>query len=221
MRNTILIIIEMIVCYISLFYLSKKYKLFGVYIYGILNTIAACIASLKSISIMEVSIPIGYSLTTSLVITGNLITENYKKEDLKNYIAVIFLTGIISATFLNLSGLMTSSDFNYYANESYNNIFNYNIRIYVALIISIIMSIIISNKLYTLIRRSQNRVIASNIFSIIISTFIETIIYVTITYLFEFNIIDIVLCIIFRYIIKIIIGIIGTIPLCMIKKYNE
>ena len=218
MRNLLLVCGEILVCYSSMYLLTKKFKHEGINIYAMIATFAACITSLKTISIIEINVPIGFGLTTSLIIGGNLLTENNKKEQLRNYIGIIFLTAIISATILNLSGIVTSSDFNNAANEAYNSIFHYNLRIYIALIISIIAAILVSNKLYNRLRKNSNSLTISNIFVIIIVTFIENVIFALIGYLFELDAITIILLIIFRYIIKAIIGIIGTIPLYIINK---
>ena len=54
-----------------------------------------------------------------------------------------------------------------------------------------------------------------------VTEFFENIIFVIIAYLFEYPGIDIALCIIFRYMIKTIIGIMGTIPLYITGKNNK
>ena len=221
MTNLILIIIEIIICYLLMYIIIKKYDDLGIYIYAVIVTIAACIMTLKKISIFGVNIPTGFGLTTSLIVSSNLITQRKGKEELKKYLAIIFLSGIIGFSFLNLSGLLESSKYNYIANESYNNIFIYSIRIYIALIVSLIFSIWTSNRIFYLIKRIYNKIVISNILSIIIVELIENIIFVLIAYLFEYSYIDIILCIVLRYIIKIIIGIIGTIPLYMLNKYSK
>lgn len=220
MRNILLILGEILICYSSMVLLFKKYKTDGIYIYSIIAIIASCLACLNKISIMEISIPVGFCLTTSLVINGNILIEQNKKEELRNYLGIIFLTAIISVTILNLSGLIINSDFNVYSNESYNSIFSYNIKIYIALIVSIIGATIISSKIYNTLRKKSNKIVVSNIFSIIISTLFENILFILIAYLSDFEILDLIICLIFRYIIKTLIGIIGTIPLCIIGKEN-
>ena len=113
---------------------------------------------------------------------------------------------------------MENSVYNQFANNSYSNIFKYNLRIYIALIISIISSIWISSHIYHLLKKIQNKIIVSNIFSIIIIEVLENIIFCLAAYLFEFKIVDLILCIVFRYMIKTIIGIFGTIPLYISNK---
>ncbi len=220
MINLLLIIIEVFLCYISLIILAKKFKTDGIYIFAIIATIMACLMNLKQITIMNINIPIGFGLTSSILIAGNLLTQIKGKEEIKNYLLLITITGVLSYIFLYLSSIIEISDFNYYANKSYDNIFTYNLKLSLGLIISLIISIMISSNLYYTIKRIQNKIIYSNIFSVIISSFIENIIFIIIIYLFNYSFIDIFLCILLRYIIKTIILIIGTIPIYITNKYN-
>lgn len=220
MRNLLLIIAEMLVCYLLMLILSKKYKTDGLYVYGIIATFTTCIMSLKSIDIMNIPVPIGFASSISIIVAGNLITQKRGPEELKTYLSLILITSLVSCSFLNLSGLMEPSKFNEMANNSFNSIFKYNIRMYLALIFSIIISTYLSSKIYYLIKRLQNKIILSNIFSIIIVEFIDNVIFVLIAYLLSYETIDIILCIVFRYMIKTLIGLLGTIPLYISNKFN-
>lgn len=220
MRNIILILAEVFVSFIILLILSKKYKTDGIYVFGILATLLSCIMGLKKISIMGIIVPLGFGLTMSLILGGNIITQKRGPDAIKTYLILILITFLISCCFITLSVFLEDSNYNYFANKAYNNIFTLNIKYYIGLIISLISSIWISSKLYYLLKRTQNKIILSNIFSIIIVEFIENIIFVIITYIYEYKPIDIALCIVVRYTIKTVIGILGTIPLYIINKYN-
>ncbi len=220
MINTILIFAETILCYIAFVVLYKKYKTDGLYIFAIFATFIACVMNLKTIEIMNIGVPLGFGITTSIVLAGNLITQRQGLEEIKNYILIILITGIVAFGTLNLSGMLNSSEYNYLANKAYDNIFVYNIRMYLALIVSTITSVYLSTNLFYTIKRIKNKIILSNIFSIIITEFFENIIFVLIAYLFEYKGIDIILCIIFRYTIKSVIGMFGTIPLYIANKLN-
>ena len=139
-RNIVLILAEIIISYITLTVLYKKYRTDGVYVYAIIATFIACIMSLKKISIMSISVPIGFGVTTSIIIAGNLITQKRGTEEMKTFLSLILVTALVSCCFLNLSGLMESSEYNIYANKSYDSIFTYNLRIYIALIVSVMAS---------------------------------------------------------------------------------
>ena len=220
MRNIILILLEMIICYISILLLNKKYKTDGLYVYAIIATFLSCIMSLKQIDILSATVPIGFGVTMSLVIAGNIITQKRGPEEIKTYIVLILVTALISCCFLNMSGLMESSDYNKFANKSYDSIFEYNLRVYIANIISIILAVWLNSKLYYELKKIKNKIIISNIFSIVIIELLENIIFVLIAYLFEYEPINIILCIIFRYMIKSVIGIIGTIPIYISNKFK-
>ena len=71
-----------------------------------------------------------------------------------------------------------------------------------------------------IIKKLQNKIVYSNIFSIIIVEFFENILFVAIAFLFEYEVIDLFLCIILRYMIKTLIGLIGTIPLYIANRNN-
>lgn len=221
MINIILIFIEMIICYVLLLLLCKKFKTDGIYVYGIIATFISCIMSLKQIELMGVNVPIGFAVTTSLIIAGNMITQKRGPEELKTYLSLVLVTALISCSFLNLSGIIDSSEYNKLSNISYDNIFKYNLRIYLGLTISIIISIYLSSKLYYLLKRLQNKIILSNIFSIIIIELLENILFVFIAYLFEYEPIDLILCLVIRYMIKTVIGLIGTIPIYIANKYKQ
>ena len=47
MRNLILILSEVLICYIAIIMLNKKYKTDGLYVYAVIATFISCIMSLK------------------------------------------------------------------------------------------------------------------------------------------------------------------------------
>lgn len=220
MKTIILITSEMLICYIGIIYLNKKYKTDGLYVYGIIATIISCIMGLKQIDLFNVAVPLGFGVTTSLIITGNIITQKKGPEALKTYLSLILITALVSCCFLNLSGIIESSEYNPDANKSYDNIFEYNLRVYIGNVVSILASIFLGSKLYYLIKKEMNKIIVSNIFTIIIIELLETILFILIGYLFEYEIMNIFLALIFRYMIKTIIGLIGTIPVYIANKSN-
>ena len=185
MRNVILVILEVIICYTSILLLNKKYKTDGLHVYAIIATFISCIMSLKQIDILSATVPIGFGVTMSLVIAGNIITQKRGPEEIKTYIVLILVTALISCCFLNMSGLMESSDYNKFANKAYDSIFEYNLRVYIANIVSIILAVWLNSKLYYELKKIKNKIIISNIFSVVIIELLENIIFVLIAYLFD------------------------------------
>jgi len=115
---------------------------------------------------------------------------------------------------------MESSNYNYYANKSYDNIFNYNIRMYISLLLSLIPSIWLSSILYYKLKIIQNKIVLNNILTVVIAEFIENIIFILCAYINEYKMIYIILCIIIRYTIKTVIGLIGTGAIYITNKNN-
>ena len=220
MKNLLLVVAEVLICYTTMIILNKKYKTDGLYVYGIIGTFLSCIMSLKKIDVLNVSVPVGFGVVTSIIIAGNIITQKRGPEEIKNYLTLILVTALISCCFLNFSGLMESSDYNLPGNQSYDSIFDYNLRVYIGNIVSILFSVWINSKLYYEIKKIKNKIILSNIFSITITELLGNTLFIFIAYLFEYELLNIVLCIIFRYMFKIAIGIIGTIPIYITNKYN-
>ena len=225
MKNLLLVIAEVVVCYLAIILLNKKYKTDGLYVFAIIATFMSCIMGLKQITILEkIDVPTGLGVTTSLIIAGNIITQKRGPQEVKTYLALILVTALVSCCFLNLSGLMEGSDYNKFANKSYNSIFEYNLRVYLGTIVSIIVGVWLSSKLYYTLKKIKNKIPISNIFTIVITELVETLLFVLIAYLFEPSkseiVFDIIFCIIFRYIIKILIGIFGTIPIYITNKFN-
>ena len=89
MKNILLIVAEVIVCYLSMIILNKKYKTDGLYAFGVIGTFISCIMSLKQIDLMGINVPIGFGVTTSLIIAGNIITQKRGTEEVKTYIGLI------------------------------------------------------------------------------------------------------------------------------------
>lgn len=218
--NLLLVVAEVFICYTIMTILNKKYKTDGLYVYGIIATFISCIMSLKQIDVLNISVPIGFGVVTSILIAGNIITQKRGPEEIKNFLTLILITALISCCFLNFSGLIESSDYNLPGNQSYDSLFDYNLRVYIGNLVSILLSVWINSKLYYEIKKIKNKIILSNIFSITITELLGNTIFMFIGYLFEYELLDIVLCIIFRYMFTITIGIIGTIPIYITNKYN-
>ena len=66
---------------------------------------------------------------------------------------------------------------NLYANKSYDSIFEYNLRVYIANLIALPLSVWLNSKLYYEIKKIKNNIALSNIFSIVIIELLENIIF--------------------------------------------
>ena len=106
MTPLVLSIIEVIICYVAMCILYKRHKLDGIYIYIIIATFISCLMNLKETEIMGINVPIGFGITTSVIISSNLITQKKGLGELKNTLMIIFITMLIGCCFLKLSSLI-------------------------------------------------------------------------------------------------------------------
>ena len=105
--------------------------------------------------------------------------------------------------------------------NTYNNIFDNSLRIIFANIVTILYSLILNNKLYYYLKRMKNNIIISNIFSTIIIQFISSILFGIIAYTFIKEPIDIVKIIMIRYLVSLVVGLVGTIAIITTKYIKE
>lgn len=218
MNSLSLLIIEMIICYITLTIIYKFLKKDGLYIYSIIAIILSTILSLKMITIDNFDIPLGIIPFTTIFIANNILIQKEGPNEAKNLILSILFSEIISFFLLILVSYMNSSNINLFTNASYDNILRSSFRIVFANTVTILYTLIINAKLYYYLKRTQNNIIISNVFSTIIIHFLSAIIFSLIAYVFEKEVIDIIKIIVIRYLISLIIGLIGTIPLLITKR---
>ena len=208
--NYILIFVEMLLSYLILVILHKKYKIDGLYYYIIMATILSNIMLLNTIDILTYPLSVGFGITSSIIIATNILTHKKGPSELSKLIITIIISSIISYSLLTLSSYMEISDTNKYTNIAYSIIFKNNIRMYLANTISLIISVYLSTKLYYIIKKIKNKIWISNILSVIIVEFIEAVIFTLIAYMFSTKVIDLIMISVIRYVIRLLIEVIGT-----------
>jgi len=218
MRNFIVLGIEVLVCFIAIIILYKKYKTDGLISFVMIATIIATFLSRQEIDVLNTEIPLGMGLTMSIIIAANIITQNKGLEEVNNILLLVLVSSLVSCCLLNLSGIINPSTLNEFANKSYDSIFEYNIRIYIANTLSLLVGIFISSRIYYTLKRIKNKIIFSNIFSILIAEFLDNIIFIVLAYLYARDIPQIMFTLVIRYTLKIIIGIIGTATIYITKN---
>lgn len=221
MNSIILLIVEAIICFIFLIFMYKKYKTEGLYIYTIILTILSFFMCLKRIEIYDYDVNLGI-IPFSMVFTSfNIVIQKKGIEDTKNFLLIILSTTIISYIIFLLISTMQSSNINLFTNASYDNIFDYSLRMYFANTATMLYSLLLNNKLYYYLKIMKNNIVISNLFSTIIIQFIASILFGLIAYVFTLELIDIIKIIMIRYLISLIIGITSTIIIYITKYIKE
>lgn len=221
MISVTLLGIELITCIIFILFLYKKYTSLGLYIYTIASMILTCLMSLKTITIYDYDLNLGIIPFVTIFIVSNILIQKKGSEEMKTHLLVILSTTILSFIILLLVSLMASSKIALFTNASYDNIFDNSIRLLFASIVTMLYSLILNNKLYFYLKRMKNNIFISNVFSTIIIQFIASILFGIIAYTFVKDTIDIIKLIMVRYLLSLVIGLIGTIPIYITKYIKE
>mgnify|MGYP004648650297 FL=1 len=221
MISVTLLGIELITCIIFILFLYKKYTSLGLYIYTIASMILTCLMSLKTITIYDYDLNLGIIPFVTIFIVSNILIQKKGPEEMKTHLLVILSTTILSFIILLLVSLMASSKIALFTNASYDNIFDNSIRLLFANIVTMLYSLILNNKLYFYLKRMKNNIFISNVFSTIIIQFIASILFGIIAYTFVKDTIDIIKLIMVRYLLSLVVGLIGTIPIYITKYIKE
>ena len=110
------------------------------------------------------------------------------------------------------------------SNDSYNLLFGYdlsNIRYFVGGLLSIGMIIWMGSNVYDNIRKNKNNIIFNNVGSILVVLFIESIIFVSIAHIGNYTVVELFGMVVIRYLIEVVIGLLGLIPVYLIVKRKD
>ena len=205
-----MLIIELIICLLTIVVLYAKYKIDGLYGYIITATIISNIMSLKTIEVYNFSINLGVIPFLTLFITSNIIVQKKGKEEIKRIILLLLLTSTISYTIFLLICNLDSSKINLFTNKSFDNIFIDSARIYFSNIVTTLYMMFFNSNVYYYLKKQKNKIWISNIFSSIIVQFLATIIFILLAYAITTEMTEIIGKMIARYIISIIVAISAT-----------
>ncbi len=219
--NILLLIIELILCYIMIILLYKKLKIDGMYYYIVLVSILSNLMSLKTIELYEFNINLGLVSFTTIFVTSNIIVQKKGQDEIKKLILTLIPSIIIGYIILYLVSIMKYSEINAFTSASYNNIFLESPRIYFANIVTILYSVFLNSKLYFYLKKEKNHIWLSNIFSSIIIQFIASILFSFLAFAITTEIIEIIKIMIIRYAISLIICFVGTIIIYITNSIKE
>lgn len=221
MNSLSLLIIELIICTVAIIILYKNYHLVGLYAYTIVSIILSCMMSFKMITIYNYDMNLGIIPLVTIFIVSNIIIQKNGPDETKKHLLLTVGILVISYIILLLIKQMSASRIGLFTSASYNNIFDNSLRIIFANAVTILYSLILNNKLYYYLKRMKNSIIISNIFSIIIIQFIASILFGVIAYTFIKEPIDIIKIIMIRYLVSLVVGLVGTIVIITTKYIKE
>lgn len=221
MINVILLIFEVIFSYVFLLHTYKKYKEDGIYIWIIAAFILSSLMCIKHIEINNINMSLGIGISSTIYIANNILIQKKGNEYIKNNMIMLVTFSIIFVCLLILSGGIILSDFNDITSLTYDNILFSSVKYILANIISIIVGLYVNNYIYYQLRKIKNKIWISNIMSALIFTFVEVMIFMLITNFNSSSLYVMMMALVTRYVIKIIILILGTYVIYIANNFRE
>ena len=218
--NLLLILLETILLFVLTYKTYKKYKIAGLYFLVILFISISNIFLIKRFEIFTLKLNVGIILNLMIYIISNIIVQKKGPYAVSNIIMIVFITTLFNYVVLTLSGIINPSSYNNHFNMLYNNIFEFNIRSYLASLTSLLIGLTLSSKLYYSIKKEINKVWISNTLTTIIVQLIEGIVFIFLMYIFELQISEIIFLIISRYIFRLFIGLLSNILQVKLSKLD-
>lgn len=219
--NYVCLLIEIILIFLLMVLFYRFGKKDGLFAYiGFMSAVVGTIM-FKSIDILSFEVDLSIPILMAIFVCSNIIIQRYGIDEINRIIKCFVIPYILTIIILSLSSLMNSSEYNMISNNAFDSLFGYNldnIRLVVSGILSIGFMLWYNAYIYFYIRKSKNKYLFSNIGSMLIIQFIESIIFVLISYVGTFDINMLFGMIVIRYLLKIIIGIIGLLPVSIILK---
>lgn len=221
MPTITLLILELILCLTIQTILYKNYKTLGLYTYVIAASLISSLMSLKTINLFNYDINLGIIPFVTIITSSNILIQKKGPDSTKQLILTLSASFLVSYLILYIIHYMTPSNINLFTNASYDNIFVESPRIYFTCFVATLYSLLLNSKLYYYLKKMKNNILISNLFSSVIIHFIASILFGVIAFIFTKDIIDIIKIIMIRYLLSILISLIGTIPIYLTKNITE
>jgi len=222
--NYIYILVEVILVFLLMIISYKIGKKDGLFTYlGFMSAVIG-IVTVKSIDIFSFEVNLGLPLLIGIFTCSNIIVQKYGIDEVKDIIKTFIFPYIVTTAILSLTSLVTASEFNTATNNVFDSLFGYgldNVRQLVGLLLSIGLMLWYNSYVYYYIRKNKNKYLFSNIGSMLIIQFIESIIFVLIAYVGTFEVNVIFGMIVIRYLLKVVVGMIGLLPVSFIMNMKS
>ena len=222
--NYLYLLLESIIVFLLLIIFYKKGKKDGLFLYIGFITSLLGIMMFKLSDFLSFPVNYGLPMVMGIFIANNIIIQKFGLDEIKKIIYTFGISFITTLAVICLCSMVTSSEYDLVTNKAFNGIFGYdlvNVRSFIGLLLSIGFMLWYNGEIYYYIRKSKNNLVFSNIGSILIIQFVESVIFVVISFSGMYDGIMIFGMIVIRYLIKVVIGVIGLVPVILINKRKE
>ena len=216
--NYIVLITEILLTFFLIFLAYKMGKKDGLYLgIGLFSSIL-CVMLFKMINMFDFDVNMGIPFIVGILLLNNIIIHRYGFDETTRILRTFGIAYILTYMVIMITTLTIGSK------DSYNLLFGYdlsNIRYFVGGLLSIGMIIWMGSNVYDNIRKNKNNIIFNNVGSILVVLFIESIIFVSIAHIGNYTVVELFGMIVIRYLIEVVIGLLGLIPVYLIVKRKD
>ena len=218
--NYIVLITEILLTFFLIFLAYKMGKKDGLYLgIGLFSSML-----FKMINMFDFDVNMGIPFIMGILLLNNIIIHRYGFDEITRILRTFGIAYILTYMVIMITTLTIGSKYNLASNDSYNLLFGYdlsNIRYFVGGLLSIGMIIWMGSNVYDNIRKNKNNIIFNNVGSILVVLFIESIIFVSIAHIGNYTVVELFGMIVIRYLIEVVIGLLGLIPVYLIVKRKD
>lgn len=222
--NYIVLITEILLTFFLIFLAYKMGKKDGLYLgIGLFSSIL-CVMLFKMINMFDFDVNMGIPFIVGILLLNNIIIHRYGFDETTRILRTFGIAYILTYMVIMITTLTIGSKYNLASNDSYNLLFGYdlsNIRYFVGGLLSIGMIFWMGSNVYDNIRKNKNNIIFNNVGSILVVLFIESIIFVSIAHIGNYTVVELFGMIVIRYLIEVVIGLLGLIPVYLIVKRKD
>ena len=214
--NYIVLITEILLTFFLIFLAYKMGKKDGLYLGIWLFSSILCVMLFKMINMFDFDVNMGIPFIVGILLLNNIIIHRYGFDETTRILRTFGIAYILTYMVIMITTLTIGSKYNLASNDSYNLLFGYdlsNIRYFVGGLLSIGMIIWMGSNVYN--------IIFNNVGSILVVLFIESIIFVSIAHIGNYTVVELFGMIVIRYLIEVVIGLLGLIPVYLIVKRKD
>lgn len=217
--NEFLMIMTVLISFFIVLGVYKYQGLVGLYCLVPIFYIVANIQVIKQVNLFHYPLALGDVAICSVVLIGDLITENYNKKKAKKVIFLGFLTTLIMTIMMTLT-IKFQPNAEDFAHESIKTIFSFTPRILIASLVSYIFSESIEINLYAYLKKifpkTRDLWIRNNV-SGLVGAFIDSMIVGFLMFAGTFPVMYIFKIALASYVIKAIVSVMDT-PFVYLSK---
>lgn len=222
--NYIFLVFGIILVYFLMVLFYKFGKKEGLFLYISLMSLLLGVVMYMTIDFFSFQVDFGIPIIMGIFICSNIIIQRYGSDETGKIVKYYVIPYVFINIIFSLFTLINSAEYDLVGSNAFDYLFGYSLnslRVMIGYLLSMGFMLWYNCYMYYHIRKNKNKLLFSNIGTMLIIQFIESIIFVFISYSGLFDINLTFGMIVIRYLLKIIIGFMGLVPVSVIMKLKD